>query len=699
MNQNTIPQSKQISRSYSNISHDGTQSTVYTTTTSDGRIIAWVRKHGNPTCKQVILICRTCTSRATSLMRYAGPKGPLLFQDEPMPTQSPEINSIYANAEEACQGEYTIELVQPTTFPPRKYTGCGPRKNEEFNHITIEPSHITDPTMDQRMIQLWPKVQHSVRERLSKFLCEGARQTMILINSIIGSGRLVRPGYWAPTCEWILDIQRKFPENFDEMSSERRDELCVYSMAIGHASCDVHYNFQTSANFIDFMVMTSEQAIANEMDKRSDPRTNQVSQLARAKEAKGVVAKWGIGLIWDGRLYRDDLDLRCVTSYGTVYFMHKELIRNGKVVAKQDFDAGISGTEAQPAENISFSEDLVGMPIDIFIDNYSRRTIGDVPCQIIITQQGLPDRVIDVVWPRDRREHHYLHVATHVFTPIIEPVVTMSETQARAAAAQDKEWNELFGTPTSTIATLENLNEYGFKVVQVPEDTAHVSQSSTMASTTAMSEFASLVANGRQTSNTGTQPKPAKQFLSARLKNQPPTTVEELVLRLASTGEIIRPEIHLQDFVPGYMTNITVASDKALKSGKTSLSMCHYEDKFQQPLKPVKTGNARLNETWVKKNYSGNVRVIAIVKVEGKYFFVLDGAQLSPDDVAFPKSAGFYPQDLSNDGHKHRSKWAFLNSSIRPQMPASDAVPAIGTFLTSDFATVIVNGQKLVLRV
>jgi hypothetical protein len=222
-----------------------------------------------------------------------------------------------------------------------------------------------------------------------------------------------------------------------------------------------------------------------------------------------------------------------------------------------------------------------------------------------------------------------------------------------------------------------------------------------------MSEFASLVANGRQTSNTGTQPKPAKQFLSTRLKNQPPTTVEELFQRLANNkGEITRPEIHLQDFPPGYMANITVASDKALKSGKSGksgktskISMCHYENKFQHPIKPEKTGNARLNETWVKKNYSGNVRVIAIVKVEGKYFFVLDGAQLSPDDVAFPKSAGFYPQDLSNDGHKHRSKWAFLNSSIRPQMPASDAVPAIGTFLTSDFATVIVNGQKLVLRV
>ena len=690
--------------SFTQIARNPRPSTVYTTTTPDGKIIAWVRKYPNANAQEVENIatrhfnCRTCTTRSHRLVTYGGPNGSLMFADEVMPTQCPTINSLHQIAMQTCQGDqYTIELVKPDTFPKSAFSGPGSQSTSQWHHWTIKPSHVTHSELVQRMTDLWSKTQHSVIDRLSKFLCDGARDTMIIIDRIIQSGQLARPEYWTTVCAWVLGIQQKFPVNFDHMTSVMRDELCVYAMAMGHAVGEVHYNFQTSANLLDFMVMTSEHAIATEMDKRSDPRTNQVSQLARAKASKGVVAKFGVGLIWDGK-YTDDMDLSVVTPYGRVYFGTKELFVNGAYVAKLDFDANYMTNEKEPVENISFTEAMVGKPIQIYIDRFTKRTNGDVPCSIVITQQGLPDEVIDVVWPKDRRSHDYLHVATHVFTSITEPVVAMSETQARAVAAQDKEWNELFGVPTSTVATLDNLVTHGIPLQILPEcNTPEPTTLNTPES--AMSEFAKLMVSSRQQSKTKSMAPNGKQFLSQRMKVQPPTSLEEL-LRRVSDKSISNIEVHLQDFVPGYITQITVASAKSLKTGtNTALASCHYEDKFQHPLKPIKTGNARVDESWVPSSYDRTTQVTAIAKIDRKYFFVFKGAQLSPDDVGFPKSAGFYPQDLSNDGHKHRSKWAFLNTSVKPQMPADGSVPAIGAFLTSDTATVVVDGQKLVLRV
>jgi hypothetical protein len=132
------------------------------------------------------------------------------------------------------------------------------------------------------MENLWPNVKSSVTSRLGKFLNPGARSTMLIIKTIVTSGSLKRPEYWGPTVDWVITIQNKFPENFDEMSPRRKVELAVFAMAIGHASSNVHFNFSTSESLLDFMVMASEDAIATEMDKRSDPRVNQISQVARA---------------------------------------------------------------------------------------------------------------------------------------------------------------------------------------------------------------------------------------------------------------------------------------------------------------------------------------------------------------------------------------------------------------------------------
>jgi hypothetical protein len=701
--------------------------------------------------------CNACVHNVGRVGNLSGPDGPLLLagvDKQTMPTAF--LAQLRQVAEETCssgQGAHSMELIAAGTLPPCQQTGPkGQTGLSEFSHLTVKPVEVTSPELAARLAPLWSKVESSVLERLVKFLSAGARASVLAIKrEILDRDLLARPEYWRPTIDWILGIQGRFSKTEEEeLSALEREELAIFAMATGHAEGSVHYNFQTSANVLDFIVMPSIEAVATEMDKRSDPATNQVSQLARAMAAKGVEAKWNVGLTWDGKKYRDDLDLRAKiydtasgARIGLVYYGNKTAVRwGGKVLAKLDFDAGISGQEAEPAENISFFEDIVGMRVVIEVDNYNRRTHGDVPCTVSICQQGMAPIELNVVWPKDRQRGDYLFVAEHVFTSIEDAPVAMSSSQARAAAAQDAEWQQLFGTPTSVVATLQDLqsaNTEDFVALATApreedaedeedgeSDEEHeVHEDGAVQSVAAQDAFAGLVASAKQKSSGGAggvggaaadQNKKKKKngknktFLSDRLEAQPPTTFAELLDRINSEPDRQHKlEIHLPDHSPGYVTLVTVKSEGALKNGATTLlSPCHYQDKNVQPLKPEKRGNARLDASWVT-SHGLRQSVSAVAHVGGKYFMALRDGKLPTESTAWPHTAGFYPQDLSAAGHKHRSKWAFMNASVKPSLPQKSqnaqkgggrTATAVGTFLTSfETATVFYNGQKLVLRV
>lgn len=682
-----------VPRTFNEFARGIRPSVVFSTDLPNGKSVAWARRHQSENAARNIAFadskCNTCAKNAELCVRYSGPQGSL-FLAEVIPYGSCTDMLIACSKTTCANPGYDLVLVTPKTFPPLKYTGEGKKKMEEFLHWTIVPNQVTDPSMVERMTNLWSKTTSSVMTRLEKFLCPGARSTMILLDNILKSRRLMRPDYWTATCDWVLGFQVKFSTDFDQMTQEQKEELCVYAMATGYAIGDVHYNFQTSSNLLDFMVMESEDAVSAEMDKRSDPRTNQVSQVAHARALHGVTKKWNVALWWDGVRYKDDLDLRVSTKYGTVYF-GKTVVSNmrGEEYARLDFDAGISGREDKPVENVSFSNPEG--EVTIHIDNFTHRTRGDVPCSIVISQQGCEDITHNVVWTKDRIKGDYLFVCTHRFTEIKETKVEMSDTQARAVASQDKEFQSLFGTPTSTVGTTDDLIVLGVPVfILADEKVSNPSHNSACA----MSEFNGLVNAALQPK---TETKNVKKFLSERVSERQPTTLDELWERRTPSMNI---QIHPPDHVPGYITKVEVASVDALMcNSKTTLSACHFQDKFQHPLKPVKPGNARLDESWFHSSFDDKVTVSSLVKVEGKYFLVLNGARLSTNTTTFPLSSGFYPQDLSGVGHKHRSKWAFLNTALKPQMSTQGSMPLIGTFLTGETATLFVNGQKLVLKV
>jgi len=734
----TSPSEQELNAAFNESMRLVNNSTVYHTTLPDGEVVAWARKYNDPndndttTCATADFSCTECTNRACNYVRLCGRNGLLLFEGSSIPehAQWKTITLLKQRAANICSagGEYTLELVTHTTFPPSKYTGQG--SNREFHHFCIKPNTTTDNRLVERMTYLWADVQHNVSARLSHFLSTGGRDTMKIIDDILNCTNpaitLKRPEYWKSSCGWVMNILTKFSTNFDEMTTELRDEVCVYAMAIGKVDEHVHRDFQTASNLVDFLTMNTPTAVASAMDTRSDPRTNQQTQLAKAKEKHNVTAKYGVGLVWDGKLFSDDLDLHGKiytqstnstnprTLLEHVYFGNKVVEINDKECAKLDFDAGREGMprQVEPAENISFTEEIVQYEIDVLVDNYNCMTKNkDVPFTVIITQEGKANICFERNWPASRRCQTPIHITTHKFTPVDKEPIKMSEKEGRVTIANQKEWGEMFGTPTSTIATLDNLLDHRIPMWIMAKRTQFVHKKPTKDIAGVLSEFDALVAKSNPKcgkSSTSNQGGKKKVFMSERMHMQPPTTLDELVERV-SDSRITNVTVNPRDFVPGYVTHITVSSSNALKCGRnTALSLCHYEDKFSPPLKPVKTGNARIDETWLT-TMSSNVQVIAIAKFTNMYFFILDSAQLSTDNVAFPKTAGFYPDDLSVHGHKHRTKWTYSNHSTpqipEPPIPLDKSIPpppvilAIGAFLTSETVTVTVDGTTTTMRV
>ena len=262
----------------------------------------------------------------------------------------------------------------------------------------------------------------------------------------------------------------------------------------------------------------------------------------------------------------------------------------------------------------------------------------------------------------------------------------MTPKAAAAAKAQNKDFDDLIGTPTSTIATLANI--VGGEVTVVNRKSTATHHNTNTQSVT--DSFNEMVMNAA--------PSPKKKTSLAASCSVNPRTVSELFTLINKGGEHDLT-IHLPDHSPGYITNVSTCTDKALKSGKTTTSIsCHYEDKFKLPVKPVKPGTARLDTSWAYPGMDGKAIVSGMVFINGKYFLALNGASLSRNS-SFPSGGGFYPTDLSATGHVHRSRWTYYHSNLRPSTPFVDTHIAIGTFLTGETATVFLDGKKIVLTV
>eukprot|EP00239_Pterosperma_sp_CCMP1384_P011847 CAMPEP_0197865012 /NCGR_PEP_ID=MMETSP1438-20131217/43410_1 /TAXON_ID=1461541 /ORGANISM="Pterosperma sp., Strain CCMP1384" /LENGTH=897 /DNA_ID=CAMNT_0043483409 /DNA_START=152 /DNA_END=2845 /DNA_ORIENTATION=- len=273
----------------------------------------------------------------------------------------------------------------------------------------------------------------------------------------------------------------------------------------------------------------------------------------------------------------------------------------------------------------------------------------------------------------------------------------MSANAASRSRALDSEWNACVGTPEATVATLKSLGEKENVDVVVCSNSG--GPSGINENVTANQLFMQMANALKPKKNN------KKRYLSENCSKNP-STIQEL-MEFVRTNPDSRLTIVPRDHTPGYLVDIGTSSGNNVRS--TDLpAPCHYQAKFQYPVKPVpgadglSIGNARLDEAWFTESSGRSTLdmagVGAIAKVGGMYFLAMRDGMLPEGGLSgedYPLGGGFYPTDLKADYHKHRERWTFFHTQLKPVMPTDGSLPMIGTFLTGKSAVVYLDGVKM----
>ena len=635
--------------------------------------------------------CRCCTRAAYTCAPLIGPRGPLFLRG--IETTDPHISSLQTITKMMCMScaeSFEWVLVTPDTFPPVKFTHPRGSNQGDFSHWTVVPTDVTPPEALQRIQGLWDNLTRGkvFDIRLSEFLTEDARKDMKMISDLLVLTD--RPDHYKNAVDWVLGIQAKFDyTDFQALSEVDKMYVRIFAAMTGNARGSVHFDFSTSGAFKGFMESSSREEVIRKMNSQSHPDNHMQTALSRAlaKHSRASASKFTVSLVWDGVKNKDDLDLHVWIvihgrRQGHVYYGRKTY--KGYTL---DFDAGISGTEADPVENISCD---IGT-IEIQVDCYTRRTWDNIPFTVFIREYGEIVKEIPGIYPKDRSSQNPMDICTHDFVDSQDTVPKMSAKAASAAAAQDADFNAKIGVPSCTIATMKDILDDSMEVIQCrTQSTGGASMAEPTCDASSVDSMFSQMMQASMTPVSKSKPR------LHRACETEPSTVQDLI-RIMKSGDHDL-SIHVPDHVPGYLTKVTAKTP--LKSGKTSMtSMCHYKDKFCPPDKTIISGTARLDSNWVPTRADGKVSVTSIALLGEKIFFFLKNARL-PDVPEYPLGGGFYPQDLSVSQHVHRGRWTFFHTQLKPKLPmdATDSNPlAIGTFLCGDTSTVYLDGRKFVL--
>ena len=580
-------------------------------------------------------------------------------------------------------GRQELVVVTKDTFPSLQYTGPGQYMvPPKFYHPSILPVEVTPQSLADHILPLVPKINSgSLDGLLSWILSQKSREDVPHLIAALEEASPDSKRVYTNSLHWVQGIQAKFPDVLDyaSLAPKKKFEIAIFAMMTGHAERDVHFEYQTASAFKGFSESRNIREIVAKMDAQSDPERRMVSAVNRALNKHAVTGKWQVLLWWDGKKYRDDLDIRVrVAGVLICWFCMKTPVGN------LNFDAGVSGKEVDPVECITLQNPDT-CTIDVQL--YTRRTRGDIPFTVLIKQDGVIVRTIERVLPSDFPEQKDFSIGDHTFTECAAPQIGLTAAAARKAAAQDTEFESMFGTMTSQIALASTLP--GFLMLHTSDGGAGPALKPTHDAADVGAMFKTLMDGGKP--RIGVAMRDVSHTLSElidRVHNNPTTVIE----------------LHLPDHVPGYGAEISAATGKGLRSDTNStLVPCVYTATHKPPVRvtpDTPTGTARLDETWAPTGHNGLARVIGIVpNFGGKVFFILENAKISADTTTFPSGGGFFPQDLNVDGFKHRSRYCTYHTLLKPQPVSGDMdTGAIGAFMMAKTVTVYINGQKTVVQ-
>ena len=549
-----------------------------------------------------------------------------------------------------------------------------------FQHVTIRPDSYTVSDLVDKYEKVIMEYVPIIGPRLEKLCIPEAIDSVNIIEANLH--KLERPGHWASVMRWVKDVQKTWSDgnyhSYESMTSIDKVRLAVAAITSPESKIEhdgdtvVHKSYKQASNVVDFLTLGPIEDVLKEMDIRSDPNNYMISQLSRRMTKEKITSKYTISLVWDGK-FKDDLDIH--VKFGGPTFLH-EIFYGRKVInfngtdCRLDFDANVSHGESEPCENVS----VCSGTFQVWVNNYTRRTRGDVPFTIILHQEGIPDTVIERTWTSDRRKDDKLLITTHTFTDINSKAPEMTMKEAARARALNSKWEEHFGTPVSYVPNVEELT-IPVNIWEKSDDIAP--------STNANISFMAMASNTVQ----------KKKYLSQIESDKKPDTLSKL-LTLMSTGKHTL-EIEPRNFSPSYITEIK--TNKVVLKNPYSLN--HYNEKFKLPGKPQEGhGNARFTPDWFLLTSNLNkAKVDCFIQFGTTWFMVINDTRL-PNTSDFPLGGGFHPTKLTAGVHDLRDRWAFCNTQIKP-LVKSNGTPTIGSVLTTDKIDVILNGNKLTVSV
>lgn len=631
--------------------------------------------------------CTVCRDRLTRFCGYCANGNSLLLQNlVHLDEKSEDYHSLtkiskhIKEVNDSDKQKPNIVIIGENTFPEIT-EGYDEENNLDWHHPTIITKHTKQQLCDEYS-QIINGHNNIVDERFSKLLNMKAHKSCKYIYDNLS--KLERPEHWKSVLEWILKLQEICNgKSYDDMSYEEKANILFSAVFYGEKNITlttpILYSFKTSNNLVDFITMSPEKVFI-EMDSRSDPNTYQVSDLTRKLQQKAT-SLYTVSLIWGMSIgntpFDDDLDLHIYVGEEEKHiYYNKMVITYQKRDWRLNFDANgrQSRTEEFPAENISCHP---GVRFKIYVDNYRRVTLKRaIPFQIIIKVNGTDKEIIDGEWPVDRSCGKFMFIKEYIFDEMEDPELVMSKKQTNRAFALNGKWEENFGSPESSIVTLDEIEVEKY-VLSVGSDKK----------TSIDDDFMGLAMRSKSERKAKLEKKYLSDYVDKMID-----TIPKLIEYVNDNKKTLY--IDPRNISPGYITHITTKNEEALK---IKYSCVHYETQGRVPNKPTKLGNSRFDKCWFNDDILPHmVRVHSFVKIEDGWFMIIENTKL-PVDEKFPIIGGFYPTILNSEFHSLRDRWTMCNTQIKPTMKP-DGTPLIGSFLVNDYYPFVVDSKVMKIK-
>lgn len=511
---------------------------------------------------------------------------------------------------------------------------------------------------------------------------------IVLLEKALVDDRLKRKDFWVFRTKFARDIHTfasTLPSGpkWADMTDEDKMHTRMYALLYGG-----QYTPQENPSWKGLCqleeIATSNftlEGMITFMDKRTDPATYMVRQIAEALEKHNVSSRFTAALAWGSKA---DLDIWVYVHATGTWISYKT--KKGKNGTCLDFDAQAGAPfVAKPVENVTFSDTVPGK-YSVYVNCYTPRGPHETEFTVIVNLDGKMTSYEDK-WDAGIRgsndaddTNSMIHVCDVDITADMLVRPDLRDAIGDKAKARIKQNLPLFtGAFGPTATKIPTVTELGGFVLFTGD--GHVPPPSTGLA------LLGAIADGKP----------------AGIKVPDVVTLSQLQ-ELARTYTV---DFQGRDHAPAY---VTVLQDPRSRDNLcVPMTVNTYYADGHAPRQPDvhSTTLRKCNAAWSSSTSSDLLMPamgLCSIKTQAYdgVFVPLRGAHMpeeSKDETNnWVVGAGMYPTELKPEFVEYREIWQSLHTTTQPTVAAAD--PAIGIFLhRKKEYTVIIGGKHVTLRV